>query len=683
MSTPVQTPGLIALVSLAAAAAAQAQTDTSRTRRDSLRVHRLEEIVVHGVHRVPAPLPYTLAEIEPAAVARLDAPSVAQVARLVPAAHVQTNSRGETLVYLRDAGERQVAAFLDGALLNVPWDNRVDLSLVPAPMIGGLTVVKGVPPVEYGTNVVGGALNLTSRTLDDAGRRMEIALSRGTEGQLAGSLAGRGSLGSRWRYALALGRTSRDGLALPAGAALPYNQTDPEIRTNTDQRATNAAARAVHRFRGGTEVGVSLFHVDAQKGVAPEGHLDPARFRVRYWRYPLWQNTMGILSATGTVGSELIWKGAAWANRFRQNIDAYTSQRYDSLDSREEDRDFTAGARLVGQRRLGKSAVKLALNALTSRHRQRDLDLNPDGSPAAGTFPELAYRQVVVSTGVEYEVDPIDRLDVTAGMSFDLMSAPETGDKPAIEAFRDYSATLGLGYQLRPGIHVRGSVGRKSRFPTLRELFGEALNRFLLNPDLRPESSIITELAARFRGSNVEVEVVPFATFTSNTIDQRSVLLPGESRPRRQRINLRGSRVLGVELSAGLDFDPSFQAQGHLTVMQPRRLQDAPTDPIFLSEKPDVLGRLALSYEPAAGPLGLIEGVYTGRAYSLDEANQFVPLPRSLVLNVRAGYRFLWAEERRVEVFARVDNLSDEVVVPQLGLPAAGRTAQGGIKADF
>ena len=100
MSTQAQTPGLTALVSLAAAAAAQAQTDTPHTRRDSLRVHRLEEIVVHGVHRVPAPLPYTLAEIEPGAVAQLDAPSVAQVARLVPGAYVQTNSRGETLVYL-------------------------------------------------------------------------------------------------------------------------------------------------------------------------------------------------------------------------------------------------------------------------------------------------------------------------------------------------------------------------------------------------------------------------------------------------------------------------------------------------------------------------------------------------------------------------------------------------------
>ncbi|RMD90275.1 MAG: hypothetical protein D6807_02090, partial [Alphaproteobacteria bacterium] len=51
----------------------------------------------------------------------LDAAAVDELLERVPAANIQTNSRGETLVFLRNAGERQVAVFLDGALLNVPW----------------------------------------------------------------------------------------------------------------------------------------------------------------------------------------------------------------------------------------------------------------------------------------------------------------------------------------------------------------------------------------------------------------------------------------------------------------------------------------------------------------------------------------------------------------------------------
>ena len=109
----------------------------------------------------------------------------------------------------------------------------------------------------------------------------------------------------------------------------------------------------------------------------------------------------------------------------------------------------------------------------------------------------------------------------------------------------------------------------------------------------------------------------------------------------------------------------------------------APTDPVFLSEKPAVLGRLATSYAPATGLSGLLEAVYTGRAYSLDDDNQLVPLPTSLVLNLRAAYRFPLGAERSLEVYVRLDNATDEVVVPQLGLPDAGRAAQGGVKALF
>lgn len=662
---------------------AEAQTDTTAGKRDSLPVHELSEIVVHGVHTVPAPLPYTIVDIEPRTVRQMDAVAVADVARLVPAARVQTNSRGETLVYLRNAGERQVAAFLDGALLNIPWDNRVDLSLVPASMIAGVSVVQGVPPVEYGTNVLGGAVNLTSPSWDGARKRVDAGVAAGTQNQLHGTLAAHGTAGA-WAYAAALGHSARDGLSLPANAGLPFSQPDPSLRTNTDSRISNLSGRVVHQFAGGTEVGLSLFHLDAEKGVAPEGHKDPAVSNVRFWRYPDWRNTMGILSGRGTLGAATIWKGAAWVNRFNQTIDSYTSVSYDSLQAREEDWDFTIGGRLVGQRGIGRSALKLAVNALTSTHKQRDLALEPDGQPVAGrSFPQLVYQQVVLSTGAEYEVDPIERLDLTLGASVDAMFAPQTGDKPSIDPFTDYSLTLGAGYQIDGGWHLRAGAGRKSRFPTMREMFGEALNRFLLNPDLKPESSVLTEIGFGLRRPTFQAEIVPFGAFTSNTIDQQSVLVAGETRPRRQRINLRGSRVLGVEMTTTLAPHPDLTLAGHLTLSQVRRLQDSPTDPIYLSEKPATLGRMAASYTPSSGPTGVVETVYTGRAYSLDDSNQFVALPTSLVLNLRVGYRFLLPADRSLEVYVRLDNATDELVVPQLGLPDAGRVAQGGVKASF
>ena len=231
-----------------------------------------------------APEPYTAFRVHAPAIRELDAAAASEVMRTVPAARVQTNSRGETLVYMRNAGERQVAVFLDGALLNVPWDNRIDLGLFPAPLIGGISVVQGVAPVEFGANVVGGALDLTSPSWSGAART-RIDAQAGTESRIQGSASHGGSSGS-WRWFGGLSYSKVDGLALPAGADLPFSQSDPGLRTNSDSRMASTSGRVVHAFQGGAELGLSAYYVDAEKGVAPEGHLDPALYRVWWGRRP-------------------------------------------------------------------------------------------------------------------------------------------------------------------------------------------------------------------------------------------------------------------------------------------------------------------------------------------------------------------------------------------------------------
>ena len=61
----------------------------------------------------------------------LRAASADEIVRRLPAVHVPVNSRGEAIAFVRNAAERQVAIFYEGADINVPLDNRLDLSLVP------------------------------------------------------------------------------------------------------------------------------------------------------------------------------------------------------------------------------------------------------------------------------------------------------------------------------------------------------------------------------------------------------------------------------------------------------------------------------------------------------------------------------------------------------------------------
>lgn len=89
-----------------------------------------------------------------------------------------------------------------------------------------------------------------------------------------------------------------------------------------------------------------------------------------------------------------------------------------------------------------------------------------------------------------------------------------------------------------------------------------------------------------------------------------------------------------------------------------------------------------MTYSGEQGTGFSVESVYTGRAYSLNDNDQFVPLETSLTFNVRVSQR-IDLSARSVELFIRADNVTDEVVLPQLGLPAPGRTVSGGVKVGL
>ncbi|MFQ5571006.1 MAG: TonB-dependent receptor [Rhodothermales bacterium] len=647
--------------------------------KDSLLSYDLAEIVIESGAIAREVSAGTVQRVSLAGIARSDAASVDRIARLIPAAHVQTNSRGETLVYLRSAGERQVALFFDGALLNVPWDNRFDLALVPAGVLGGMTIAKGVPSVLYGTNVLGGAINLTSRALEASGTYTEAMGMVGSPGSTQAQLTHLGR-SDRWGYILSVGYTDTDGFSLPRKAGLLFNQRDDDRRTNTDRQLLNLFGQANYHFGGGARLGISVLRFDGEKGIAPEGHLDPEQFRVRYWRYPVWRTSMAILNGEVPLGNRgTLLRGAVWGSRFAQTIDQYASERYDVVLEEQEDSDDTFGTRLTLLQPAGPGDFRFALNALTSRHRQQNIALD-DGVSGLPLDPPLTFRQHMWSVGAEYGWRPTQPLELVLGASLDGIATPDTGDKPARDPQVDFGITSGAIYSLDEQWTLRASAGRKVRFPTMRELFGEALGRFLINPDLEPESSLLAEAGIGVQSAQVSGELIAFVNRTFDTIERRSVRVPGEDRPRRQRVNLEGSRVYGLEVAGAAQPLRGWSVEGHVTWTHARILEDGKTRHVV--EKPEWLGTLTLTHNAPGGFSALLQTVFTGRAYGLDENNIEQALPTSLVIHARAAYRLVM-QRLSTEIFARVNNVTDEVTLPQLGLPGPGREFRIGLDVAF
>jgi iron complex outermembrane receptor protein len=618
------------------------------------------------------------------AVERSDATSVAELARLIPSAHVQTNSRGESLLYMRNAGERQLAVYFDGALLNIPWDNRVDLDMIPASALASISISKGSVSSEFGPNLMGGAVNLISRDLAGAGRYAEVGLhvGSGSERQFEAMHMGRSSSVS---YLAAVGYFARDGQTLPDDPGLTFSQTDPHLRTNTDLRRLNVLARAEYTFPSDLAVSIAALAIDAEKGIAPEGHKDPAQGGVRYWRYPDWTNRMVIatLGRPAHEGRPVSYQTSVWFNHFDQSIVAYASDAFETPTEREDDDDATIGGRVILAGDFDRAGVHLSAGALHTRHDQIDSEYSFDPILRTDAGPRQRYRQLLLNAGFEGDYR-IGRATYSAGINLDSRSIPEAYTFSEPGAQTEFGGRAGLIYDVSGPLEFRASTGRRSRFPTLREQFSGALGRFVLNPDLGSEVAWLSESSLRYEHGELVLEATGFLTLTSNTIDQTVVVVEGSSK--RKRVNLDGSRNIGVEFDGA--YRPVPQVRTSVTAMISHlRAEDSDTGAYDrpLTERPENTGTFRVEYIHPAGASAAVEVEYTGRAFSLDDDGEFVDLAASTVFNLRCGYRVMFTRRPQISaaLFLRVNNIGDTLVENQLGLPGPGRTALAGFKLSI
>jgi iron complex outermembrane receptor protein len=597
----------------------------------------------------------------------------ADVFRGQPSVGVRTNSRGETVIRIRAAEERQVQVFLDGAPLSVPWDGRVDLGVLPAGLIEAARVTPSAAPIEYGPNAVLGVVDLVSVAPDETGLRW-AQTEVGSHGAANTSLAA----GVRRDDLMLVGAAAymtRDGVASSDAEAIPFAPRSGDLRFNTDlESKTLFAAVGAERARGAARL--SFLLVDAERGVAPEGHLDPASDTPRYWRYPDWRFNQLTLNADLELSEILSLRGTAWGPGFSQTIDQYTDASFENIAARESDDDHTFGARLIAGFEQNDWDARVVVNAQRSTHRQIDADL------ASGTVsPEGVFRQDLWSVGAEFDAALSPSLRASLSASYDHVSSPLTGGRAPQQDLSDWAGAMALAWRSSPDWSIQATLGRRTRFPTLRELYGEALGVFIPNPDLEPEIATLGEVTLLWapHGGAIDGEISLWALHVEGTLARRNIRAGGERF--RQRYNQAGPR--GVGLETRLTWNPSeyFQIEWAGSAQNLTADEEADGTRPTLYQRPELQATLALDVQPSAALDLRFEVEHTGEARDESADGDPVALPASTQLNTRAFYTLAPSRDRPAwTLYAAAENVTDELVLPQLGLPAPGRTFRVGIR---
>ncbi len=659
-------PMLAALAACAAPALAQAPADTLP--RDTV------PVAVQGVV-VTAARPAAVVGGAGAVVLRTDsvavppAPRLAEVLRRTPFVRVRTNSRGEAEVSLRGSESRQVAVLVDGVPLTLGWDDRADLSVVPMTGAQGITLVRGVPSLLHGPNVLGGVVEVgvahvrggaeereslrAAAAVDHAGGRMLSAAVAAPLGGGAGATTLRAGAGFR----------DQPGFALAGGIADPG--AEDGLRDNSDVEALDGFLALRHRAAGGGWLSLSGFGSRARRGVTPELHLEQPRF----WRYPEASRAVAALSAgTGMRGTPLgegdLEATFGW-DAARTELASYADRAYDEVTGREDADDRTLSLRLLGDHTLGSAADLRA--ALTLADTRRDETLDPGGANR--------YRQRLWSLGAEAErrvpdLGPVGLLRLVAGASADGADTPEAGDKEPLGSLRDWGARLGATATLGGEASLHAGVSRRSRFPSLRELYSGALGRFQPNPELHPETLLAAEAGGTAQLGALQLQAVGFHQRLEDAIVRVGL---GGGRFRRE--NRNAIRSTGAELLADWRAG-SHAATASLTLQRVRLIDPSPESTGRAEYQPAVAGSLDASTPLLLGVQGEAGVRFQGRQWCVHpELGREVALDASARTDLRLSRAWRpGPSPRRLRAVLALDNAGDAAVYDQCGLPQPGRT---------
>ena len=632
---------------------------------------QLEMITVSG-RRISREAGADRIELDGELVESRDGGSVADLSTLLPSTKLTVNSRGESLFMVRGSSERHLRVELDGIPLTVPWDERVDLSLLPLLAIGKVEARRGVSSVLDEPNTLAGTVELQTReqVLDGSASRV---------GGWAGEAGAWGIQGlhqrrhGQWSMLAAVEHRRRDGFVISKDTDPGLHQ-DPNrrLRLNSQLEQTSALAKVQRDFHdeGRWRLMVQASH--GEKAVPPEEHLPDPRF----WRYPRVQRILAGARLETPLGQAWKLDTAASVDFFNQDIDSYPDREYLDSDAFEEDRDRTGFWRAGLARMLGANSDFRMRTTLRYTEHRETTSASPD---------ELLYSQLLMGAAGELEHRLDSGVKFRAGGGYEGALTPESGDKPRRDGDNEFAVQAAVeGRFASDGKwHLNGS--HRPRMPSLRELYSGALGTFEPNDELEPERQNALETGLSWQASRWNLSLNGFAQQIDGAIER--VTTPAGMK---QRVNLDEVRNLGVEL--GSVFKPgsglSFDLQ--TTWLYSRAKDDQGNFDRRVEDRPDWLATLAGTWTLRSGLRLRAELDGVGPRFSLDErktdpADPYTELDTALRLNLRLSWRHFgqFGGYAGSEWFVRVENILDEVTFSQLGLVESGQMLQAGVRVDF
>jgi iron complex outermembrane receptor protein len=404
------------------------------------------------------------------------------LARTVGVQVRRTGTHGDfAAVLIRGSSASQVGVFLDGIPLSLGRGGLLDLSLFPLLSLARIEVFRGYVPAEFGSEGIGGAINLVPGRAPKK-PRTRLTLGVGSFGlwQLGVSRAARhGAV----RYAVNLAlQGAKNDFRFFSDNDTPYQLADDRWLTRENNRSFVASGLGWLQWRPSRTLRITLLESlqVKDKGVPGGGAvqaLSANRKRVhQVFDLKVEKRNLGhpSVSAMARANAQVTWE------RFVDPEGEFPSGTQDQ-------QDLSVGAGVLGRLSWAPHAPQIL--SLIPEYRFE----NYQGQDPGRALPTsrrhrlgLALRDRVVLWR--------DRLSLTPVVRADLLWHEVHGQDAAGGSLSDafhWFVSPRFGVRVRPlkWLELRGNVGRYFRPPSIFELYGDR-GTTVGNPQLVPETGL-------------------------------------------------------------------------------------------------------------------------------------------------------------------------------------------------
>ncbi|ERJ25931.1 TonB-dependent receptor plug domain-containing protein [Campylobacter concisus] len=520
---------------------------------------------------------------------------LSQVAYTTPGVYVDKKGpRAEQNFYVRGFDARRTPLFIDGIPVYVPYDGNADFGRFTTFDLSRIDISKGSSSVLYGPNTMGGAINLITKK---PSKELEGSLGYGFETGKNAKTYGNNvdfSIGTKQElfYAQAGGSYIEDAgqqLSHKFSQKLTGNE-DGGRRDNSVQRDKKFNIKFGFTPNETDEYAVAYVN---QKGEKEQpfytGRYASWQQQVyRYWDWPRWdRESLYFLSHTDF--GPLYVNTKIFNDTFENELYSYDNKEKTVWEkdkngklspnhkSRYKDKSYGFGVEVGGD--LGdKDTLKFATSYKHDHHKG-----------AKYKEPEEDMKDKMYSFGLENTYKFSDMTKIIAGISYDVRkpisarawaTLPISGTNNTKSEMVSYDASKEHAFNYQAAIkhsfdgndELSLSYAKKTYFPSMKERYSTRFNRYISNPNLKPEVANHYEIGyQRNFGETFRLETALFYSKIKDAIgDINTGLYAGVGRKKtelRKSVNIGKSEYKGFELGAVYFATKDLELGGNYTYL--------------------------------------------------------------------------------------------------------------------